>query len=147
MVAWQVGRTARANRSGWSLSFVTQYDVDLVHKVEELIEVKLQEYAMAEDEVLKGITKVCKWICSIPRYVLVFTLANLISTNNPNMVLYLRYGTVPDCTRSYRTVLYRTVRVGSVNVHVYMMYGRQGLSTSTATSHAASVSLEVTVLS
>jgi ATP-dependent RNA helicase DDX49/DBP8 len=54
----RVGRTARAGRSGWCLSFVTQYDVELVHKIESLIDTKLDEYELPEDEVLKGITKV-----------------------------------------------------------------------------------------
>lgn len=54
----RVGRTARAGRAGWSLSFVTQHDVSLVHKIEELIGHQLAEYKMEENEVLKGITKV-----------------------------------------------------------------------------------------
>ncbi len=33
----RVGRTARAGRTGWSLSFVTQHDVHLLHKIEELV--------------------------------------------------------------------------------------------------------------
>lgn len=53
----QVGRTARAGRSGWCLSLVTQYDVELVHKIEGLIDAKLEKYELPEDEVLKGITK------------------------------------------------------------------------------------------
>ena len=54
----RVGRTARAGRSGWSLSFVTQHDVQLVHKIEELIGHQLGEFKAEEAEVLKGITKV-----------------------------------------------------------------------------------------
>jgi len=54
----RVGRTARAGRSGWCLSLVTQYDVELVHKIEGLIDAKLEKYELPEDEVLKGITKV-----------------------------------------------------------------------------------------
>ncbi|GFR48805.1 hypothetical protein Agub_g10756, partial [Astrephomene gubernaculifera] len=54
----RVGRTARAGRSGWSLSFVTQYDVQLVHAIEELIGHKMEEHRLEEQEVLKGITKV-----------------------------------------------------------------------------------------
>ncbi len=30
----RVGRTARAGRHGWSLSFVTQYDIELVQQIE-----------------------------------------------------------------------------------------------------------------
>lgn len=54
----RVGRTARAGRSGWSLSFVSQHDVELVHKIEELIGHQLNEFKQEEAEVLKGITKV-----------------------------------------------------------------------------------------
>lgn len=52
------GRTARAGRTGWALSFVTQYDVQLVHSIEELIGHQLEEYKLEEAEVLKSITKV-----------------------------------------------------------------------------------------
>ncbi|GFH22098.1 uncharacterized protein HaLaN_19509 [Haematococcus lacustris] len=54
----RVGRTARAGRSGWAVSLVTQYDVDLVHAIEALIGHQLEEYALEEAEVLKGLTKV-----------------------------------------------------------------------------------------
>ena len=54
----RVGRTARAGRAGWSLSLVSQYDIDLVHTIEELTRQQLVEYSMPEKEVLKGITKV-----------------------------------------------------------------------------------------
>ena len=58
----RVGRTARAGRSGWSLSFVTQHDVQLVHKIEELIGHQLGEFKTEEAEVLKGITKVRTYV-------------------------------------------------------------------------------------
>jgi ATP-dependent RNA helicase DDX49/DBP8 len=54
----RVGRTARAGRAGWSLSFVTQYDVDLVHAIEGVIGHELEAHEMKEEEVLKGITRV-----------------------------------------------------------------------------------------
>jgi superfamily II DNA/RNA helicase len=54
----RVGRTARAGRSGWSLSLVTQYDVQLVHAIEELVGHSLEAHSLDEAEVLKGITKV-----------------------------------------------------------------------------------------
>ncbi|KAG2501639.1 hypothetical protein HYH03_000143 [Edaphochlamys debaryana] len=54
----RVGRTARAGRTGWSLSLVTQYDVQLVHAIEELLGHQLAEHKLEEAEVLKGITKV-----------------------------------------------------------------------------------------
>jgi hypothetical protein len=43
---------------GWSLSFVTQYDVDLVKEIEGLLGHQLEAYDMDEAEVLRGITKV-----------------------------------------------------------------------------------------
>ena len=54
----RVGRTARANRGGRALSFVTQHDVDLVHTIERLTGVTLAAVELKESEVLKGITKV-----------------------------------------------------------------------------------------
>ncbi len=33
----RVGRTARAGRTGKSITFVTQYDVELMHKIENKI--------------------------------------------------------------------------------------------------------------
>jgi hypothetical protein len=52
-----VGRTARAGRAGWSLSFVTQFDVQLVQKVEALIGHQLGEMKLEEAQVLKGISR------------------------------------------------------------------------------------------
>ncbi len=54
----RVGRTARAGRPGWSLSFVSQYDVELLQKIEGLIGHQLEQYDCPEAEVLKGITRV-----------------------------------------------------------------------------------------
>ncbi|KAL4421690.1 hypothetical protein ABPG77_010634 [Micractinium sp. CCAP 211/92] len=54
----RVGRTARAGRGGWSLSFVTQYDIELVQEIEGLVGQQLEKYEPEEAEVLKGITKV-----------------------------------------------------------------------------------------
>eukprot|EP00798_Chlamydomonas_sp_ICE-L_P030706 gene30706-35733_t len=53
----RVGRTARAGRSGWSLSLVTQHDIELVHSIEELLGRQLDELKLDEAEVLTGITK------------------------------------------------------------------------------------------
>lgn len=48
----RVGRTARAGRAGRAITFVTQYDVELYQRIEELIEKKLPLYPTVEDEVL-----------------------------------------------------------------------------------------------
>ncbi|EZA53170.1 hypothetical protein DMN91_004665 [Ooceraea biroi] len=47
----RVGRTARAGRSGRSITFVTQYDVELYQRIEELISKKLPLYPTEKDEV------------------------------------------------------------------------------------------------
>lgn len=56
----RVGRTARAGRGGSAVSLITQYDVELVHDIEDLLGKKLEEYEVEEDKVLKTITKVYK---------------------------------------------------------------------------------------
>ena len=48
----RVGRTARAGRSGKSITFVTQYDIELYQRIEYLIGKKLPEYVIHEDEVM-----------------------------------------------------------------------------------------------
>lgn len=48
----RVGRTARAGRAGRAITFVTQYDVELYQRIEQLIEKKLPLYPTVEDEVL-----------------------------------------------------------------------------------------------
>lgn len=48
----RVGRTARAGRSGRSITFVTQYDVELYQRIEQLIGKKLTLYKTEEDDVM-----------------------------------------------------------------------------------------------
>lgn len=45
----RVGRTARAGRSGKSITMVTQYDVELYQRIEELIGKKLEEYPIDKE--------------------------------------------------------------------------------------------------
>merc|ERR1719445_997236 len=47
-----VGRTARAGRSGKSITFVTQYDVELFQRIETLLGYKLELYPTETDDVL-----------------------------------------------------------------------------------------------
>lgn len=56
----RVGRTARAGRRGWSLSFVSQYDVELVNTIEDLTGKKMETCSkeLEEAQVLKNMTQV-----------------------------------------------------------------------------------------
>ena len=47
----RVGRTARAGRAGRAVTFVTQYDVELFQRIEELLGYKLEAYPCVEAEV------------------------------------------------------------------------------------------------
>jgi ATP-dependent RNA helicase DDX47/RRP3 len=49
----RVGRTARAGKSGRSITFVTQYDVENYQKIEHLIEKKMDLYDAEENKVLQ----------------------------------------------------------------------------------------------
>lgn len=48
----RVGRTARAGRAGISITFVTQYDVELYQRIEFLLGKKLPAFKMQENEVM-----------------------------------------------------------------------------------------------
>jgi ATP-dependent RNA helicase DDX47/RRP3 len=47
----RVGRTARAGRSGKSITMVTQYDVELYQRIEQLLGKKLDEFQVDKDGV------------------------------------------------------------------------------------------------
>ena len=48
----RVGRTARAGRSGKAITFVSQYDIELYQRIEQLIGKKLPLYETVDDEVM-----------------------------------------------------------------------------------------------
>ncbi|ELT87384.1 hypothetical protein CAPTEDRAFT_162583 [Capitella teleta] len=54
----RVGRTARAGRLGDAITMVTQFDVNLVHAIEDHINAKLVEHKVDDDEVAKIVTEV-----------------------------------------------------------------------------------------
>ena len=54
----RVGRTARAGKSGRSISFVTQYDVENIQEIEHLIEKKMEEYPTDEKKAISLYEKV-----------------------------------------------------------------------------------------
>jgi superfamily II DNA/RNA helicase len=49
LVIYRVGRTARAGKSGRSVAFVTQYDVEAYQRLEDLIGKRLPEVSEAID--------------------------------------------------------------------------------------------------
>jgi len=54
----RIGRTARAGKKGQAVSLVSEYDVDLVHNIEEYIGKELSEYETNEAEVLTELNRV-----------------------------------------------------------------------------------------
>jgi len=48
----RVGRTARAGRSGISITFVSQYEVEVYQRIEQLLDTKLSVYPTVQEEVL-----------------------------------------------------------------------------------------------
>ncbi|PVU92296.1 hypothetical protein BB560_006069 [Smittium megazygosporum] len=48
----RVGRTARAGKSGKAITFVTQYDIELLQRIESVIGKKMEEYPAEKEEVL-----------------------------------------------------------------------------------------------
>ena len=47
----RVGRTARAGRSGKAITIVTQYDVELIQRIEGVIGKKMDDWIVDKDEI------------------------------------------------------------------------------------------------
>lgn len=47
----RVGRTARAGRAGKSITMVTQYDVELIQRIEKVIGKKMDEWPTDKEEI------------------------------------------------------------------------------------------------
>lgn len=56
----RVGRTARAGRSGRAITLVTQYDVELIQKIETLVGLKLELYPSEQESVLVLLERVAE---------------------------------------------------------------------------------------
>ncbi|XP_055876453.1 probable ATP-dependent RNA helicase DDX47 [Biomphalaria glabrata] len=54
----RVGRTARAGRAGRAITFVTQYEVELYKRIEELLKKQLPLYKTEEEEVMQLVERV-----------------------------------------------------------------------------------------
>merc|ERR1719334_1078435 len=57
----RVGRTARAGKKGIALNLVTQYDVEVFQRIEQLVRVKMDKYPNVEtDNVMEMVERVIK---------------------------------------------------------------------------------------
>merc|ERR1711972_760013 len=50
----RVGRTARAGRSGRAMTLVTQYDIELLQRIEHFLERKLDEFTELKEPAVKA---------------------------------------------------------------------------------------------
>lgn len=58
----RVGRTARAGQKGESLSFVSQYDIELILAIEENSNKKMEELKISEEDILENLSLISKGI-------------------------------------------------------------------------------------
>lgn len=82
----RVGRTARAGRSGRSITFVTQYDVELYQRIEQLISKQLPLYPTEEEEVMvlqervAEAQRIVKMVQSVIYYLIIATILIVTTT-------------------------------------------------------------------
>ena len=55
-----MGRTARKGKRGVAISLVSQYDIELVLKIEEVIKTKLEKMEIKENDALEYMNKITK---------------------------------------------------------------------------------------
>ena len=55
-----MGRTARKGKRGVAISLVSQYDIELVLKIEEVIKTKLEKMEIKENDALEYMSKITK---------------------------------------------------------------------------------------
>lgn len=58
----RVGRTARAGKQGLAVSFVSQYDVELILTIEEIVGKKMEELPVNENDVMANLSLVTKGV-------------------------------------------------------------------------------------
>ena len=54
----RVGRTARAGRLGQAITIITQYDIKIIHAIEDEVKRKMKKLDIDENEVLELLHKV-----------------------------------------------------------------------------------------
>ena len=55
-----MGRTARKGKRGVAISLVSQYDIELVLKIEEVIKTKLEKMEIKENDALEYMNNITK---------------------------------------------------------------------------------------
>ena len=58
----RAGRTARAGKKGTCISFVTQYDVELILAIEDRINTKIEEMSIDEDKIMEDMSIVSQGV-------------------------------------------------------------------------------------
>lgn len=56
----RVGRTARKGKRGVAISLVSQYDIDLIARIEEVVKKKLEKMEISENQALEYMSSITK---------------------------------------------------------------------------------------